>query len=67
MSSQARMYDILMRLAASPIEPVRSTRASNSALPGPIAISRFEMMRIRGWTQAVFGLVFGSIAFKGML
>jgi hypothetical protein len=48
MSDHARIYDMSMRLAASPIEPVSATSRSNSALPGPKAIFFPRMIRKRG-------------------
>ena len=48
MSDQARIYDIFMREAALTMEPVLEISASNSALPGPSAISFPQEMRKRG-------------------
>lgn len=44
----ARIYDIFMRDAALPMEPVSPTNCSNSALPGPMAISFRNVIRKRG-------------------
>src|SRR5439155_12629885 len=47
-SDQARIYDMSICFAASPIDPVSASNANNSALPGPNAIFLPDTIRKRG-------------------
>src|SRR5882724_6201940 len=57
-SDQARMYDMSMRFAASPMEPVSAMSSKSSALPGPKAISDPYWIRKRGRSEKVLACFF---------